>query len=100
MGPAATFLNYVCTIKITQLFSRCGYHLLLFVLVRPATRRTITGVAQCHMNVGDPWSSSSFLRNCFGVTVFEVDDFDQIKKTLRFYILKTNRLMRLKIHGN
>jgi hypothetical protein len=53
MPPAATFLNYVCTIKIKQGFTRLGIPL----IICPREPREPALNYRCHKKVGDLWCS-------------------------------------------
>jgi hypothetical protein len=58
MRLAATFINYVYSIKITNNVGGYVYHLLLFFHVRPADQPTVTSVTLSHKKFGRPWSTS------------------------------------------
>ena len=45
MRPAATFVNYVYSTKITQQFRRSGIRLIVIFQVRPVDQHTIMNVA-------------------------------------------------------
>jgi hypothetical protein len=52
MRLAATFVNYVYSIKITEQFWRSGIPLIVIFQVRPMDQHTIMDVALCHKKVG------------------------------------------------
>ena len=52
MRPAATSVNYVYSIKITQQFWQSRIPLIVIFQVRPVDQHTILDVAFCHKKVG------------------------------------------------
>ena len=65
MPPAATFVDSVYTLKITQQLRQLGIPLTIIFHLRSSNQLTITGVALCHKKVGNSWSTSFHRRENF-----------------------------------
>lgn len=94
LQPAATFVNYVCTIQITQQFRQLDKP--LTVIFWPENRPMITGVAHCHKKFGRHWNTvfdilvcldaDSNVLGCEDVNLYIVTDVSEVHAAFLFRV--------------